>query len=56
MLPVFDGDAKSRASLEKEAEEVDGEKYSEEDYEAFAEKILKHHNEYRQRHHAPGLK
>lgn len=55
VLPIFEGEPKSRASLEKEAETED-EKYSDEDYEAFAEKILKHHNEYRRKHHAPDLK
>lgn len=42
--------------MEKAAEETAEEKHSDEDYEAFAQKILKHHNEYRKKHHAPDLK
>lgn len=55
VLPVIDSDSK-RASVEKAAEETEEEKCSDEDYQAFAEKILKHHNEYRKKHHATDLK
>lgn len=55
VLPPVDSDAKSRNSLEKEAEETEREKHSDEEYEAFAEKVLKHHNEYRRKHHVPEL-
>jgi hypothetical protein len=56
VLPAFDDDQKSRASVEKATEEIAQENYSDQEYEAFAERILKHHNEFRKRHHAPDLK
>ena len=56
VLPVVD-EQNLRVSVEKAAEETEEEeKRSDEEYEAFAQKILKHHNEYRKKHHAPDLK
>jgi uncharacterized protein YkwD len=56
VLPCIDDDQKSRASVEKATEEMAQEKYSNEEYEAFAQRILKYHNEYRKKHHASDLK
>lgn len=57
VLPTTDSDAaKSRNSLEKSAEETEVDQHSSEEYEEFAEKVLRHHNEYRKKHHAPELK
>lgn len=56
VLPALDDDQKSRASVEKATEEIVEAKYSDEEYEAFAQRILKHHNEYRKKHHASDLK
>lgn len=43
-------------SVEKAEEEAEHEKPSDEEYEAFAQKILKFHNDYRRKHHADDLK
>jgi uncharacterized protein YkwD len=48
VLPLVDD---SRASPEKLDVEIE-----KEEYEEFAQKILKHHNEYRKKHFAPELK
>lgn len=56
VLPIVESDEESRRSLEKEAEETEHEKHSDEEYEAFAQRILKFHNEYRKKHHALELK
>lgn len=57
VLPMLDSDQMSqRNSVEKAVEETSEDKHSDADYEEFALKILKHHNEYRKKHHAPELK
>ncbi|CRL08543.1 CLUMA_CG021366, isoform A [Clunio marinus] len=56
VLPILGEDDKMRASMEKSDEEIDEVEYSEEEYEAFAQKILKHHNEYRKKHYAHELR
>lgn len=57
VLPIVtDSNEETRRSLEKEADETEHEKHSDEEYEAFAQRILKFHNEYRKKHHAPELK
>jgi glioma pathogenesis-related protein 2 len=57
VLPLLtDGDERSRRSVEKAAEETEQEKRSDEEYELFAQRILKHHNDYRKKHHAGELK
>lgn len=56
VLPIVDSDTKSRTSVEKAEQETEQEMPSDEEYEAFAQRILKHHNEYRKKHHAADLK
>lgn len=56
VLPIADDEQRSRNSVEKADEETEPDKRSDEEYEAFADKVLKHHNEYRKKHHAPELK
>lgn len=56
VLPTVDSEVKSRNSPEKAVEETEQDKHSDEEYEEFAEKVLKHHNEYRKKHHVPELK
>jgi hypothetical protein len=55
VLPLVDED-KARESLERSSDEIEEEKPTEEEYEEFAKKILKHHNEYRKKHNSQELK
>lgn len=54
MQPLIGDEVKSRASIEKT--DAEREKTPEEEHEEFAQKMLKHHNEYRKKHFAPELK
>jgi uncharacterized protein YkwD len=54
VLPLLSDNMKSRASSERLNGEA--EKSYEEELAEFAQKMLKHHNEYRKKHYAPELK
>lgn len=56
VLPIVDNDTKSRTSVEKAEQEIEQETPSDEEYEAFAQRILLCHNAYRKKHHAADLK
>lgn len=42
--------------MEKSSDDGEEEKPSPEEFEAFAQRIMKHHNELRKKHHAPEMK
>lgn len=54
--PILGDEMKSRSSIEKATAEMTKEMSPDEELHNFAHAILKHHNEFRRKHHAPELK